>query len=108
MSELICDFCSAPRPSVEYPADETELPGLTISIGSWLACADCAELIDADDREALALRSYSRLPMDDELRGYEALTLEAIRRTQAEFWTSRTGPGGRIRRTPLHGRRFVR
>ena len=53
---VICDFCSSPRPRWSYPCPDFEVQGYG-SEGAWAACEPCAVLVEADDREGLALRS---------------------------------------------------
>jgi hypothetical protein len=53
---VICDFCSSPRPRWSYPCPDFTVQGYG-SEGDWAACDECSLLVEADDREALALRS---------------------------------------------------
>ena len=57
--DMLCDFCSALRPPYrvyECPDFPHPMSSLHWSRGDWNACLTCAELIDQDDREALAER----------------------------------------------------
>lgn len=42
----ICDFCSAPNPTVEFPCRDFTMPFLPLyeSVGSWWACEACTGL----------------------------------------------------------------
>jgi len=62
---MICDFCSAPHPVWRYGAYSFDDPlGIGRSVGDWMACDDCHQLIIRNRREALARRSidHSRNP----------------------------------------------
>lgn len=64
--ELICDFCSSPDITRSYPCEEFEMIEIgsihQVSEGAWAACTPCAELIDADKWEELAVRSVDSAP----------------------------------------------
>jgi hypothetical protein len=50
LSEPVCDFCLAPRPTWEYPAARMPIlghPVITDSDDEWLACDACHALIEA-------------------------------------------------------------
>lgn len=100
-----CDFCSSPAVAVIYPADSSrmiifdgsDLKGIGDSIGGWVACAMCARLIDAKDRDGLAKRSAETMPdlgagglSKDEI----ALIISSIQREM--FWAHSKGPGIRF------------
>jgi hypothetical protein len=76
-----------------YPCRDFTLPDCQIigSQGAWAACAECAQLIDTDQREALARRAWQqyieRFPQPDD--GLWAL--EGLRAIQALFFTHRYG-----------------
>ncbi len=56
---MICDFCSGLPVVAAYPCRDFALDGLPIgSQGAWAACAECARLIDGDQRDALAWRTW--------------------------------------------------
>jgi hypothetical protein len=69
-----CDFCSVSVPAVkEYLCEDFDMgtfivegmPSQTThSTGSWLACKECAILIDADDRDSLAKRAAELIPIN--------------------------------------------
>lgn len=96
-ASIVCDFCLASDPQWEYMAREHELPGDTLSIGSWCACDLCRLLIDADDRKGLARRAHNRVPI---------VGLDAIEQTQELFFRNRTSDAQPIRLTAIHGRIF--
>lgn len=59
---MVCDFCSFEGVIWEYPAKDVRVvksQGQLVfeSIGSWGACEDCADLIEAGDYEGLHARS---------------------------------------------------
>lgn len=53
----LCDFCSQQPVCWSYPCQDFEFPEGIGSVGAWAACAECARLIDTDQREALAQRA---------------------------------------------------
>ena len=62
-----CDFCSAPEPVWAYPARDfvayLAMPVVGESVGAWAACEECHRLIEAGNREGLAVRSLDELVM---------------------------------------------
>ncbi|GIW56210.1 MAG: hypothetical protein KatS3mg082_2614 [Nitrospiraceae bacterium] len=55
----LCDFCSGLPVTAAYPCRDFTVPGTPCgSRGAWAACQACAQLIDADQREALARRAW--------------------------------------------------
>jgi hypothetical protein len=102
---LKCDFCSSPAVEVVYPAESSrmfifdgqDLKGIGDSIGGWVACAVCARLIDAKDREGLAKRSAETMP-DLGAGGLSpekmVLVISTIQREM--FWGHSKGPGIRF------------
>lgn len=47
MNAPICDFCSAPRPVVQFIAEDFEsIRGVAMSQGNWYACAPCKQLVE--------------------------------------------------------------
>lgn len=62
-AELICDFCAAREPLVrDIHAKNEIVTGYTsgaavLDSGTWGACAECAALIDARDRQGLIERA---------------------------------------------------
>jgi hypothetical protein len=60
MTEWVCDFCSAVNPIYSYDCADfvtMETP-LTTSQGAWLACKECAALIDAGAQQPLVNRCW--------------------------------------------------
>lgn len=57
---IICDFCSGRPVVAAYPCRDFTIPDCPEigSLGPWAACADCARLIDTDQRDALAWRAW--------------------------------------------------
>ena len=55
----VCDFCSSGDPRWEYPASDFPVDDhapRVASVGAWLACAECAALIEQEQWPALAKR----------------------------------------------------
>lgn len=114
---VVCDFCSRPlgEGAWEFPARDLEYPApgrlgptgpvVEGSIGSWLACPGCAELVRLGDRVALVARSLARFarvyPGAIEANGGRRVVLERVRDTQDRFWTHREGEGRPLERSHL-------
>lgn len=55
--QFVCDFCTVPEPSWVYEAEDTVLGAIAsrgvteihMTRGSWVACAECHDLIEAED-----------------------------------------------------------
>lgn len=64
MTGLSCDFCSAVNPIYSYDCsdfvtmEDTAGTPLTSSQGAWLACKECAALIDAGAQQPLVNRCW--------------------------------------------------
>jgi hypothetical protein len=90
----VCSFCGA-EPVVAWfdgPSFRHAVPspGEVRGDEAWLACAVCAGLVEADDREELARRSARRaskrsgaLPDDD-------LVAHMLGQHERSFWAART------------------
>jgi hypothetical protein len=73
-----CDFCFGPGPFTVFdvPDFEQAVPGAErhVSRGGWLACPDCAELVEARDSDGLVervvgeYRKRRQLPNREEAR----------------------------------------
>jgi hypothetical protein len=85
---MICDFCSAPSPTREYPAWDFCVRNVPlVSVREWWACATCARIIDMGDVEQLATRAVNcqaarldavrRELLRDELRAFYGLFMRA-------------------------------
>ncbi len=106
MPETIhCDFCNAPDPAWEYPVDgdiETTSPisgrVLDYSDDPWLACDDCAHMIDEDRWGDLVERTTELGVQPDEVElGTQRAQVArgAIRMQKAELYAAiatRHGP----------------
>jgi hypothetical protein len=102
-----CDFCTTTYPTWSYPAKDFSLGGehntgeveeLAISIGGWAACDGCHELIEANDYDGLAQRSYT---LYVEKHGLvvpvlTAVTLEAFKVIHRGFKVNRVGEAERV------------
>ena len=100
----ICDFCSSPDVAWSYPAQTFEIRedpelvamfGKLESVEAWLACVECARLIDANDRRGLAQRALDCAP------ALQAAALSTRERSQLfqltmalhdQFFSARRGP----------------
>ena len=60
MTPTYCDFCGSSRVAWSYPCGEFTILCLRTS-GPWNACDTCHLLIEANENEALALRSNNTL-----------------------------------------------
>jgi hypothetical protein len=119
MTTLICDFCSAPNPIMEYPCrsfgltgEQALTPGAPVtrqggfqwakekdlcfssapavrSIGSWAACDACHRLIDQGQVEALTQRAFAIFRQKDPRLNQ---ALDDLRFTFLLFYEVRTGP----------------
>lgn len=61
MTDEICDFCSEPNPTWEFPAENFMANG-GLSVGGWAACEKCAELVCNRRWLDLAERSLTCCP----------------------------------------------
>lgn len=98
MTRPMCDFCTSPEIAWTYPTRDLSstvpLPGknatVTInSTGGWAACKSCRDLIEAGDREALAVRSGEASKQGDVPLH---MIVTACRIVQDDFWANREGP----------------
>lgn len=66
MAEPICDFCLAPDPTWEFPANPTLIPDgrFDASPDDWAACDECRELIEAGDFDALVAWVMDKQPVN--------------------------------------------
>jgi hypothetical protein len=57
MPQKVCDFCSMPSVSWQYPARSFDaMRGVCRSIGGWYACETCHDLIEGENWTTLADR----------------------------------------------------
>lgn len=95
-TDFKCDFCSAPEPLWAYPARDfvayLALPLVGESVGAWAACEECHRLIEAGDREGLAVRSLDELIFQCPEAAIAAPALrEELRRLHEMFFANRVG-----------------
>lgn len=84
--DRLCDFCSEPNVQLKaYHCKDFDAGNGVMSRGHWAACAKCAELIDANDRDALSLRSVIMLADSSSKDDYTAL----LRELHAKFFANR-------------------
>lgn len=94
----VCDFCSGP-PAWRYPAETFNAnrgePMLQISEGDWLACDECAALIQRKEWNALARRGL-QTPMAKSAVGLlgEKKVLVMTRELHQKFRRHRRGRVG--------------
>jgi hypothetical protein len=94
--DLKCDFCSALAPTWAYPAKDfiayLAVPLVGESVGAWAACEECHRLIEAGDREGLAVRSLDELVFrcPEAAIAAPALTRE-LRQLHELFFANRLG-----------------
>lgn len=94
---LICDFCSSPNPSYQYPCKTFQIPDVIppyIFNQEWAACEICRELIEDEDYGRLLNRSMIQYrkdtkPLDDRR---ERLLYEKVGTIHALFRKNRQGP----------------
>lgn len=88
MSEMICDFCSAPEPTREFPCRDFPSPAplemLAASVGSWLTCTDCAELVDTEQWDKLGARSWDSFVAEHTVAPEEVPLLRAYQKALHE------------------------
>ena len=105
---LVCSFCASPKPSWRYPARKVDLfpdvfvlPGQELGLPptEWLACDECARLIERTDRAALTRRSTRcsfRIPATARDPDIVDAVHGVIRYIQDEFWSARLGAPERV------------
>lgn len=95
---LKCDFCFADGVSWELPAGNFETvppgtsdlaPGGLMSVGSWLACDTCADLIAGDRWNSLAQRAHAAYVSR---HGAGAINIGLLMRTYANLRAAALGP----------------
>jgi hypothetical protein len=94
----VCDFCSSPEIVKDYDCQDFHLPvgGSTMtagSLGKWASCAECARLIDAEDREGLVVRSlecFYRNNPQTRLSQAEGIK-RFLEELHGEFWRLKRG-----------------
>jgi hypothetical protein len=86
-----CDFCHAPHPTWDYPADEFnfEVGATTFHmIPGWYACDACHVDITADDWQPISDRLHARWDLPP---AQEAASREFIANLHLAFQVYRTG-----------------
>jgi len=96
VSISICDFCSDPDVTWQYPARSfvAYVVGDVIgqSVGDWAACRICHELIDAGDRRGLLERSLrTLLEKNPEMFPAEVELREQLARFHRMFFAHQAG-----------------
>lgn len=89
----VCDFCMGTPIQWTYPCRNFTHHGLEVtfkSSGGWAACSICHDLIERQDRSALAQRSAVCHP--DRRNIPLALLTRRVRSLHDTFWVNREGP----------------
>lgn len=77
-----CDFCRADTVVKEYGCEDfvTTIVGSRTdkSIGAWMACADCARIIDMRDLDRLVDRAAKAIHVRMEADGHKIGAQEAV------------------------------
>lgn len=105
VTSSVCDFCGSDKIRWAYPADDFMIgaiaaidneTGKTLEMhpmgskGPWASCAECAELIERDDYEALKKRGFDGIPTEH-ITDLE-LTKTLLVNMHMGFKQHRTGP----------------
>lgn len=103
---LSCDFCAWGDPIWKYPCKDFESDKISIpeaqtnvslnSFKEWLACFECSDLIEEENLNELARRSY-RSAVDPAIESRipptrRANLLRWVQNTHLAFMRNRTGP----------------
>ena len=96
MSSSICDFCSDPHVTWQYPAQSFIAYAVANivgeSVGDWAACTTCHRLIEAGDHHGLLERSLcTLLAKNPEMRSAEMELREQLARFHVMFFANQTG-----------------
>lgn len=90
---VICDFCSSAEPVWRYharPAQIGSFPGAAvISRDDWLACEECAALIETESVEDLMDRAIAAMTRLHGEADVDRAT--AVANVQLAFFSNRTG-----------------
>lgn len=107
--ELRCDFCSASDPAWKCPCGDSPLaipdrrapgpPRYHYSVGAWLACEPCAQLILQARRDDLQMRAcvgFRRQLRRDDPESSRVLSdgrlALVVRGMHDDYWSTRQGP----------------
>lgn len=112
---LVCDFCSEQNPTWKYPCKmvnqagpggvaitgeviminpgtkEARLMSFYESNPDFIACQTCHDLIEADEKVPLAIRSIERFMAANPRIPQEA-AVESVTAVHSRFWLTRNGP----------------
>ncbi len=79
MEDQLCDFCSSQeRPFKTFKCRDFAAEEGVMSTGAWLACPDCAQIIDKRDRESLLQRALTKFKDSSIPRWYAEQTFRSI------------------------------
>jgi len=96
VSTSVCDFCSAPDVTWQYPARSFVAYAVNgvvgQSVGDWAACRVCHELIEAGDRQGLLERSLQTLlEKNPEMLPEEAELRDQLAQIHGMFFAHQAG-----------------
>jgi len=83
----ICNFCGRPDPLVRYFVGEA-VGNKRRTIGQWLACGDCTNLITRNDRHGLLIAAVARLQKTHGEQIDSAVINAIVADLHASFWDS--------------------
>lgn len=94
--DAICDFCSRKNPPYKsYDCkDFMNIESHSWSRGAWAACHTCADLIDSDDKEGLAMRSALMFQFEwgDKIKVPIEDLMAELRQMHGRFFANRIMP----------------
>lgn len=100
---MTCDFCGGTPVTMEFPAEDfiaMETPRETSeSLGAWMACTECAPLIEGawlDDLLERAIAKYNAAHPDEVSPKTQVALDIMLRGLYQSFFDHRIGPGRRI------------
>jgi hypothetical protein len=83
--DYLCDFCSSQeRPFKRFMCNDFEAEDGINSLGAWLACPTCTDMIDARDQESLLARSSTLLIEDPNVPHW--FYVQQLRSLHAKFF----------------------
>ena len=87
----VCDFCTGPDPTWEYPCQDFQSSPFATSLGSWAACEACALLIEAGDWDELRDRALAGAPKIPSIAPDDPRSLTIMAEIHQEFRANRNG-----------------
>jgi hypothetical protein len=98
-NRIICDFCSSPNVVYRYPCYDdsviVESNGFALGIGSlgdWVSCEHCADIIDTGNRSMLVDRSVDSFIVEHGTCNLSCAEIEyMVTGIHSMFWSMRHG-----------------